>query len=703
MQHSNRKSFFYTLIIIFTLSAPGLFSQNILINNFENYPNNDSLKAHWKAFGFSTLDFNVVLDTINTPIGKRYLSYTYSGNSQTTWGGAVEETDFAVIPLNLSSAEGGIQFYLKGDGTGNLIYVRLSNGESNWSSNKISLKDSTWHAVYIPYVVDTTNGFSNGTETTEQLLKDLASVTDFRIYVDHPKIDNTPYTIYFDEIYSVKHLPPQNSIMLEDWETYKNTDSLKIAWQFFGYSTLDYNLKADPVNAQSGFKYIDYMYVGDNQTTWGGAMRTKNLIPVDLSNVKAGIQFYLKGDGSVNNFSFRFYNGNDMWSSYKMPLSDTTWHLVTVPFIVDTLKGFRYLGNNPDNPVIGPDIGTNDMMKTDLANVTQVRFYVYRPVIDFIHYTVNIDGLYAVDKFPPLPSVPVDDFESYATTNDLTSAWQQFGDASVSLALTVNSDSVASGSKAAVITYKGAPGTQYTAIRRKNIIPGLNFSKLNGGIQFWLKGDGSSNKIIFRFYNGNEMWASSSVSLSSTSWKHIGLPFAIDTVNGFRYLGNDPTNPNWSGDLGTVQQLYGDLANVDQVRFDILNPEQNNITYSVVVDGIEGVDQFSPGVITSVSSKGNYNIPKQYNLNQNYPNPFNPNTIISYQIPKNSLVTLKIYNILGQEVATLINEEQIAGDHNVSFNAAGLSSGVYFYSLKAGNQPDGKAGFMSTKKMLLLK
>ncbi len=695
MRRSNHTSFIYLLIAALILSAPGFFSQNIPIENFENYPNNDSLKAHWKAFGFSTLDFNIVLDTINTPIGRQYLSYTYSGNSQTTWGGAVEKTDYASAPLDISSTKGGLQFYLKGDGTNNVMYVRLSNGESNWSSNKISLKDSSWHAVYIPYVADTTNGFSNGSKTTDQLLKDLSSITDFRIYVDHPKIDNNPYTIYFDEIYSVQHLPPQNSIMLEDWETYKNTDSLKIAWQFFGYSTLDYNLKADPVNAQSGFKYIDYMYVGDNQTTWGGAMRTRNLTPVDISN-KKGVQFYLKGDGSVNNFSFRFYNGTEMWSSYKMPLKDTTWHLITVPFIIDTLKGFRYLGNNPDNPVIGPDLGTIDMLKKDLANVNQVRFYVYRPVIDFVHYIVNIDGLYAVDKFPPLPPVPVDDFETYGTTIDLTSTWQQFGDASVSLSLTTNTDSVASGNKAAVITYKGAPGTQYTAIRRKNIIPGLNFSNLQGGIQFWLKGDGSNNHIIFRFYNGSEMWASSPVSLSSTSWKHIGIPFVIDTVNGFRYLGNDPTNPNWTGDPGTLSQLYGDLANVDQVRFDILNPDPNNITYSIVVDGIEGVDEFSPGVITSVTSKGNYNIPKRFELNQNYPNPFNPGTVISYQLPKSSFVTLKIYNILGQEIAALITEEQTAGNHSISFNAAKLSSGVYFCTLKAGN-------FISTKKMLLLK
>jgi hypothetical protein len=694
MQKNLIKKLLITFSIMILFLNSQLFSQNIKIDNFESYPSKDSLSTAWRAFGFSTLDFDI--DSADAPIGKRNLSYTYSGNDQTTWGGAVEKTDLASNPLDLSSTPGGLEFYLKGDGTSNNIYVRISNGTSNWSSNKIPVSDTTWHAVYIPYVVDTLNGFSNGTLTDADLMTDLANVTDFRIYIDHPQIDNISYKIYFDEIYSVKHLPPQNSIMLEDWETYKNRDSLNIAWQFFGYSTQDFTVLSDPANAASGFKYIDYVYVGDNQTTWGGAMRTRNLTPVDISG-KKGIQFYLKGDGSPNNFSFRFYNGNEMWSSYTTPLSDTTWHLITIPFIVDTSRGFRYLGNNPDNPVIGPDIGTNDMLKTDLANVTQVRFYVYHPVIDFVHYTLFVDGLYAVDEFPPLAPVPVDNFESYSNSSDLNSTWQLFGDASVALTLTSNQDSVAEGNNAAVIKYDAVPGTQFTLIRRNNIIPGLNFSNLSGGLQFWLKGDGSNNKINIRLFNGNEMWGSNSFSLKSTVWSHVGIPFVVDSMSGFRYLGNDPQNPVWSGNLGTQEQLMGDLANIDQIFFEIRNPEQNSTTYSVVLDNIEGVDKLSSDVIlTSVPQNGNTAVIKKFQLSQNYPNPFNPSTIIRYELPKSEVVTLTVYNLLGQRIVQLINQRQNEGIHEVTFNDVNLSSGVYFYTLKAGK-------FISTKKMLLLK
>jgi len=90
------------------------------------------------------------------------------------------------------------------------------------------------------------------------------------------------------------------------------------------------------------------------------------------------------------------------------------------------------------------------------------------------------------------------------------------------------------------------------------------------------------------------------------------------------------------------------------------------------------------------------NLPKKYELSQNFPNPFNPSTVISYSLPKASDVHLEIYNMLGQEVATLVNQKQNAGRYNVEFNADNLASGIYFYSIRT-------EGFSSIKKMMLLK
>jgi hypothetical protein len=88
--------------------------------------------------------------------------------------------------------------------------------------------------------------------------------------------------------------------------------------------------------------------------------------------------------------------------------------------------------------------------------------------------------------------------------------------------------------------------------------------------------------------------------------------------------------------------------------------------------------------------------PSDYSLNQNYPNPFNPTTTISYSIKSAGDVTLKVYDMLGTEVANLVNERQEAGNYSVEYNASDLPSGIYVYRLASGN-------FMATKKLILLK
>ncbi|MEJ2104931.1 MAG: T9SS type A sorting domain-containing protein [Ignavibacteriaceae bacterium] len=112
--------------------------------------------------------------------------------------------------------------------------------------------------------------------------------------------------------------------------------------------------------------------------------------------------------------------------------------------------------------------------------------------------------------------------------------------------------------------------------------------------------------------------------------------------------------------------------------------------------------------ITSVDFK-NSNILSDYFLYQNYPNPFNPFTKIKFEIPgqarnDNMLITLKVYDVLGNEITTLINEEKPAGEYEVEFNSIGLPSGIYFYKLQAASPSTGSGQvFVETKKMVLLK
>jgi alpha-tubulin suppressor-like RCC1 family protein len=104
---------------------------------------------------------------------------------------------------------------------------------------------------------------------------------------------------------------------------------------------------------------------------------------------------------------------------------------------------------------------------------------------------------------------------------------------------------------------------------------------------------------------------------------------------------------------------------------------------------------FTTGTETGVANE-NGKIPTEFTLSQNYPNPFNPSTIIKYSLPKSQMVTLRVYNIIGQVVATLISAHQNAGYYDVNFNADHLTSGVYFYVLRTDN-------FTLVHKMLLLK
>ncbi len=102
------------------------------------------------------------------------------------------------------------------------------------------------------------------------------------------------------------------------------------------------------------------------------------------------------------------------------------------------------------------------------------------------------------------------------------------------------------------------------------------------------------------------------------------------------------------------------------------------------------------GLTTDVEGKSDEEIPTEFLLSQNYPNPFNPSTTVQYAIPVNEKVTIKVFDILGREVTTLVNEVKSAGTYSVKFDASNLSSGIYFYTINAGS-------FTATKKLMLLK
>jgi hypothetical protein len=135
---------------------------------------------------------------------------------------------------------------------------------------------------------------------------------------------------------------------------------------------------------------------------------------------------------------------------------------------------------------------------------------------------------------------------------------------------------------------------------------------------------------------------------------------------------------------------YGTTTEPKSYKYVDNTPPAGKQYYRLRQLDFDGTFDYSKAIEVEVAA------PSVFSLEQNYPNPFNPSTIISYSIPQNSFVTIKVYDVIGNEVAKLVNQTQPAGKYDIRFDANYLSNGIYFYSIKTDN-------FTSTKKMILMK
>jgi hypothetical protein len=177
-------------------------------------------------------------------------------------------------------------------------------------------------------------------------------------------------------------------------------------------------------------------------------------------------------------------------------------------------------------------------------------------------------------------------------------------------------------------------------------------------------------------------------------WTYIGFKDTITTLavnsSGILFVGTPDYGVFRSSDEGvTWTPTNSGLTNL-QVR------SIGIYSNGYVFIGTNGGPVFASLQTTTSADLKVDELPQQYFLNQNFPNPFNPITTISYSLPKRSLVQIKIFTVLGKEIAVLVNEEQITGNHKIEFNGTNLPSGVYFYRLTTGD-------FTDTKKLILLK
>ena len=166
--------------------------------------------------------------------------------------------------------------------------------------------------------------------------------------------------------------------------------------------------------------------------------------------------------------------------------------------------------------------------------------------------------------------------------------------------------------------------------------------------------------------------------------KYIYADYCSKTVWSLEYNGIAPP------DNQTLLTAQGNVTS--------FGVDENNELY-VVTFSPDRIYRFSP----SATGFEDLHIPFEYKLEQNYPNPFNPETVINFQLPTNSNVQLKVYDILGREVATLVNKEFTPGKYEVKLTASDFSSGIYFYQLRAVSSTNSGRNFVQTKKMILMK
>ena len=191
--------------------------------------------------------------------------------------------------------------------------------------------------------------------------------------------------------------------------------------------------------------------------------------------------------------------------------------------------------------------------------------------------------------------------------------------------------------------------------------------------------------------NNYPVFQSTATTMVSDTLKRIQLSDSsmdVNIIGNFGVLKSN-MNPNFQQTGKWYDYLSGDSIEVSSTNDLVpLSPGEYHI-YSTVKLPV-------PDLSVPTDVKNDNFVVTNYKLEQNYPNPFNPSTTIKYQMPNAGIVTIKIFDILGREIKTIINQFEQSGVHEISYNATGLGSGIYFYHLKVNN-------FISTRKMILLK
>jgi hypothetical protein len=202
----------------------------------------------------------------------------------------------------------------------------------------------------------------------------------------------------------------------------------------------------------------------------------------------------------------------------------------------------------------------------------------------------------------------------------------------------------------------------------------------------------AANYII----SGSDVKRTGTTTVSGDAWGTINLPSgSFSNSLRVKYIISTRDSSNPGIPVITVTNVTSYIWFVPGRKFPVFEIVYSTISINGTQFGNNKTVNYNDGSTIGISNISNV-VPEGFSLFQNYPNPFNPSTNLEFGISKLEFVSLKIYDMLGKEISTLVNERLIAGTYKYSFNASGLTSGIYFYTLKAGE-------FTETKRMLLVK
>ncbi|HES59631.1 MAG TPA: T9SS type A sorting domain-containing protein, partial [Caldithrix sp.] len=193
-------------------------------------------------------------------------------------------------------------------------------------------------------------------------------------------------------------------------------------------------------------------------------------------------------------------------------------------------------------------------------------------------------------------------------------------------------------------------------------------------LEFWFKGDASGRTLALLLNEKNGRYWQYNYPILGNEPEFLSIPLSQFTAND------------------TAQSIRLDA--IDEISFNILQGEAEPGDGIIYLDDIYFL---IPAIETVINEKDIIANPADFCLSQNFPNPFNPKTVIQYELPVRCHVEMKVFNVLGQKIASLVSKKQKAGVYQIEWDATQYASGIYYYQLKTDN------GFIKTRKMVLIK